>query len=687
MQTQKIPLMRNIITTSVFLLLSFVFVQAQPIRTSTPEAMMKEGEEKLEQKDYYRALELFEKAYKEKSTKNNELAYRISNLHYSLRDYNKAEKWFGRVINKKYRKGTNPYLPDLRLEYGKVLKMNGKYQEAIEELRLYISEAEDVNKIKVAKNELAGAQMAVGMQDITGMTVVNAGKKVNTKYPEYSPVKFGNQMYFAAMRADDIIVLDGKNKDYHSKIFTSSKSEDAWSKPVALDNDNIHRDGYHVGNLSISKDGSTMYFTRAKLDGNDLLESKIFFSRMGDDGWGPANEVEGVNGDYIAKHPAPGELFGDEVLFFTSNMEGGYGGFDIYYSSKRGGTYGPPVNLGEVLNSFGNEETPFYRDGTLHFSSTSHPGLGGYDVFSTIWNGSNWTNPENMGKPYNSPVDDLYFSIDEEGYEGFVVSNRIGGRSVKSKTCCDDIWTINIEKVILDMNATTLASNAPLNGATVELISMQDGSMGETEAKTNDGANLFAFTLKPDMAYRVIAKRDGFFPDTIEFNTVGISESTTFDKTLNLTPIPPPPPPPVEPEYETFTTNTPIELSNIYYDLARANILPEAEKDLNTLLELMTRYSDMVIELSSHTDVRGKDAYNQGLSQRRAQSAMDWLVTRGVSSDRIKAVGYGETQVRNHCLEGVKCSDDEHRYNRRTEFKIISGPTTIQIEKKRLKKN
>ncbi|MFK7810512.1 MAG: DUF2225 domain-containing protein [Saprospiraceae bacterium] len=680
--------MRSLTIIFLFTFICAVSAFAQPIRTSTPDALMKEAEKKLEMYDYYNALELYEKAYDQmkkdkKKRGDNDLAYTIANLHYKLRDFRKAERWYSRVINKRYREGTNPYLPDARLTLGKIMKMNGNYLEAIEELRLYISVAENPDLIANAKQELAGAQLAMPMQDKAGMVVENAGKKVNTKYSEYSPVLVGSQMYFTAIRSDEVIVVDEKTEGQYAQVYTASYSEDEWTEPTLLDSENIHREGFHIGNVSMSKNGETMYFTRVKLDGNIIGESKIYQSRMGDDGWGPAAEIEGVNGEHIAKQAAPGELFGEQVLFFVSDMEGGYGGFDVYYSPVRGETYGPPVNLGNTINTAGDEQTPFYRDGTLYFSSDGHPTIGGSDIFQTIWDGSVWSAPENMGKPYNSPVDDLYFSLDDTGYKGFVVSNREGGRSVKSKTCCDDIWTIDIAEVIIDLAATTFdEKKAPLEGVTLELISNQDGTIGETDKKTNPAANNFSFTLDKDMAYQVIASKDGYIGDTLEFNTTGLEISTTIEKMLNLEFIPPPP----EDSIETYTVNEPIELGNIYYDFNRASIRPEAEPDLTYLMELLNKYPTMVIELSSHTDAQGRDGYNKLLSQRRAQSAMDWLTKRGIEKERIKPVGYGETQIRNNCTNDVECTDEEHEFNRRTEFKIIAGPTSIEIEKKRLKK-
>ena len=148
-----------------------------------------------------------------------------------------------------------------------------------------------------------------------------------------------------------------------------------------------------------------------------------------------------------------------------------------------------------------------------------------------------------------------------------------------------------------------------------------------------------------------------------------------------MKPIPKPPEPekPKEPEFEIYTTNQPIELQNIFYDYNDDKILPDAEPDLSIILDLMNKYPDMKIELASHTDSRGKDKYNLDLSQRRASSAKKWLVQRGITPPRIRAVGKGEKEIRNQCTNGVKCEDEEHRYNRRTEFKITEGPTTIQI--------
>ena len=669
--------MRNFLTI-IFTALAFTALLAQPLNRATTETNLRVAEEQFEKQAYYEALEYYELVYEE--NKDLDVAFKIARINENLRDYRKAVRWYKRIVNKRSRKVENPYMPEARYDYARMLKMNGEYSDAKQEFALYISESEDIKQIAKAKKQIEGCDMAMSMDEVPGLTIENAGKKVNSKYSEYSPVLVGDdEMIFTAINADEVIVIDDAKEDFHSKAFSAKKGEKGWGEPTPLGT-NVNREGFHIGNLTVTPDGGTMYFTRALLSGSQLAESKLYVSRKSGNSWGAANQVEGVNGEYIVRQPAVGELFGNEVIFFSSNMDGGYGGYDLYYSTKRGDTYSPPVNLGEVINSDGDEETPFYRDGTLYFSSDGHVGIGGFDIFSSIWDGSVWSKPLNMGKGYNSSVDDLYFTIDSEGYDGFLVSNREGTKSVHGRTCCNDIWTVEKQKVVLQLVATTFANKEALTGATVVLLEMVDNEPGEPNSSTKENTNSFAFPLKRDMAYMVIGKKEGYKSDTTTFVTTGVKQSTTFEEVLNLEFIP------VEPEYETYTIDQPIELENIYYDYDKWDILPDAEPDLTVIQELMNKYPDMVIELSSHTDSRGKTGYNKKLSQKRAESARSWLTERGIAEERIQAVGYGESQIRNKCVNGVRCDDDEHRYNRRTEFKIVAGPTSIQIEKTRLKK-
>ncbi len=698
-----------ILLSAIFTLMANVMM-AQPLNKQTPAMMIETGDEQVELLNFYGALEWYEKAYDaDKDLRNNDLAYKIANLHYMLRDYKKAERWYKKVVTKTYRKGTNPYLPEARFIYGRTLKMAENYDEAIVQLDMYLKESKNAVNKPLAEAELTGAQMALGMTPVTGVFIDNAGK-ANTKTTETSPfLTDDGTLYYASFLSDEFTIIDGKEGDYHLKIATSTRKElkkrrgrgtkkkdDEDEEPELGDFEKgkaittkINREGYHTGNVTISPDGNTMFFTRMQMEldgkGNTVGESKLFYSERNGNSWNGAKEVEGVNGEWLVKHPAVGEHFGNEVLFFSADMPGGEGGYDIYYATKKGdGVYGDPINLGEVLNTPGDDITPFYRDGNLYFSSTGHPGVGGFDIFSSQWNGSYWTKPINLGKGYNSPVDDFYFSLDKSGYNGALISNRVGTKSVKSKTCCDDIFIIKIPEVVLELMATTFDDkDQALPGVSLSLIEVVDGNRGDTDAQTNAKGNNFGFTLNEERSYMVIGKAEGYFPDTAYLNTVGLTESTVIERQLKLMPVPVPV---VETEREIFI-DKPIELQNILFDFDDSKILSESEPDLQFVLEIMNQYPDMVVELGSHTDAQGNDSYNQRLSQRRASSSKSWLTERGIAPNRIKAVGYGETQIRNQCVNGVKCPDEEHRYNRRTEFKIIAGPTSIKVKQERLEKS
>jgi len=330
------------------------------------------------------------------------------------------------------------------------------------------------------------------------------------------------------------------------------------------------------------------------------------------------------------------------------------------------------------VNSPGDEVTPFFLKNKLYFSSDGQPGFGCYDIFRSDWDGKDWKKPENMGAGYNSSYDDFSFTVNEEGRLGFLVSNRPDeeSRSVKGKTCCDDIYQFHIRDIVIDLVTTVYDGNVPLLNSKVTVFELDKGKTGKSQQQTQAKINDFQFPLDQDKAYKVLVEHEGYTPAEFEFNTVGQTENFTVRRTVKLV---------KKPEdksgTEIVTINEPIRLNNIYYDFDDDKILPDAEKDLQFLVDLMKKYPDMEIELSSHTDAQGNDDYNIKLSQRRANSAKNWMVAHGINSKRIEAVGYGETQIINDCINGVDCSDEEHRVNRRTEFKITAGPTTIEVQK------
>ncbi len=694
----------RIFTLSAFALLCQSAL-AQPATGNTPDALVRSGDEQIEKGQYYRALEQYEKAYKE--VKERDIAIKIAKTHFLLRDYNKSSVWFGRVLS---RDKANKY-GEYRYFYGRALKMNENYTEAGEEFKKYLENGTDEVLKAKAQLELQGIELRAGLNENVGLEVKNPGKNINTPESQSGPaIDPEGNLYFGSLDAKeekkskkddkketkkkeegkeeggaDEKTETGSDDDPAAfmKLYQSAYSEGkGWEKANMLP-ELINRNGYHSANPSFSKDGQIMYFTRAVSEGGHMEESKIFASTKTASSWSPALEVKGVNGDFLARQPAEGELFGNRVLLFSSDMPGGKGGFDLYYATKIGeAEYSAPINLGSV-NTSGDELCPFMKDGNLFFSSDGWPGIGGFDVFQTKWTGSDWTTPVNMGLPVNSSADDLFYKLSPKGERAVLVSNRPhpDSKSLKSKTCCDDIYFIEKRQLVIDLTTVVVdEKKKAIKGATAQLIEMKSGKDGEIQSKSNSQGNEIVHALDKDKAYKVVVSKDGYFPAEYELNTVGIEKDQKIKKEVVLRLLPP------ESDVEIVTINEPIRLNNIYYDFDDDKILVNSEKDLAYLKELMDKYPDMVIELSSHTDSRGNDDYNEKLSQRRANSAKKWLMTKKISAQRIVAKGYGEDKILNHCTNGEECTEEEHRFNRRTEFKILSGPTTIEIKKEVLNK-
>lgn len=687
-------------TKSIYITILSLFIWAtalaQPVRQSSPEDILSFGKEKLEEKDYINAVDFLEQSYE--ITEDLQTAYDIAGAYESYRDYRRAEIWYKRV----FRKDKEKNFPDAQYKYARMLKAAAKYEEAQQELYAVLTTSQDESLKARVRNEILGIELALTGEEPLDINITQAGDEINSEFSEYSPsVDPDGNLYFGGYARKDAIVVDGSEEDYHAKIYmvkpkkqeetqeeekpkrrrsrssrsSSQKDKEGGAKALSR---LINREGYHTSNVSISPDGERMYFTRAILAANNVKESIIYMSKRLDGEWAGPDPVENINGDYLATHPIEGELFGNRVLYFAADMEGGEGGFDIYYSTiGDDGSYKLPVNLGEVINTPGDEITPYYQKGILYFSSDHHAGLGGMDVFSSQWNGTNWSLPNNLGKGYNSSMDDTYFRIDDTGYEGFIVSNRPGTKAVSGKkTCCDDIYMLSKKQIIIDLMAGTVdQDNKALQGATVKLVDVTNGE-GETRVQYQERDYLFSFPLEADRKYKAVASKAGFETDSVFFDTDGIVATETIQKKLTLKKEPP-----KKPDVDVITINETIRLRNIYYDFDDDKILPDAEKDLRVLLGLLNDYPTMVIELSSHTDAQGNDDYNQALSQRRAVSARQWLLDKGVNPERVVPKGYGEEFILNQCTEGVECTDDEHRYNRRTEFKIIAGPTEIEIKR------
>ena len=360
------------------------------------------------------------------------------------------------------------------------------------------------------------------------------------------------------------------------------------------------------------------------------------------------------NPNYIVYHPSISK--DGKKLYFASDMNGGFGGTDIYVSDVNAdGSFGTPQNVGPIVNTEGNEAFPFIHqeEDALYFSSDGHVGFGLMDVFASVKdeNGA-IVNVINLGEPINSKKDDFAYYLSDDGFKGYISSNRKGGVGG------DDIY------------AFTRIPPLTLKGRIVDAVNGEPVAAAKVVLKRKNGEEITYFITDANGSYEHIIDRDENFvltgtkdkyqDITKEFSSFGLEKEKEIVVDLNIA---------LAPIEDVVIL---ADLETIYFDLDKSNIRPDAALELDKVVALMTKYPEMVIRLESHTDSRADDQYNMNLSNRRAKSTYEYIISKGIETARItKYEGFGETQLVNKCSNGVKCSEAEHQLNRRTEFIII----------------
>ncbi len=612
---------------------------------------------------YYQAIDLLRDAYS-KVTDNDiktEITFQVSECYRKTNQPRKAEMWYKKAIQKKH---SNPVI---YLYYADALKMNEKFEDAIENYKEYkkLVPNDPQGEMGIKSCELA----IKWTENPNGYKVANM-KFFNSKESEYSPafakIEY-DEVYFTSSRdgatGDDTHGGTGLN---FSDVFTSKKDKKGnWSTPVPL-GENINTE-FEEGAISMSKDFNTMFFTRCERHKRDAIGCMVYQSKKRNDEWGKAEPVLMVDDSIIIAHPS---LSDDELtLYFVTDMKGGQGQKDIWKVTRTSpeGDWGSPESLGAEINTPGNEMFPFiHDDGTLYFSSDYHLGMGGLDIFRATKENGNWK-VENMRYPINSTKDDFAIVIEKEKERGYFSSSRDGD---------DDIYSFvlpplkfNVEGIVLNDK-----TDGPLANATIKLV----GSDGMTLTNETDDEGAFRFMLRPNTDYVFVASKKGFLTGKEKETTKGVTESQTFSAEIRLSSI-----------------AEPIELPNIFYDFAKWDLRPESMVALDKLVETLNDNPNVVIELRSHTDSRGSALTNVELSQKRAQSVVNYLIEKGIQPARLRAKGYAatmpkvvdkKTAAQNSFLtEGVELkpefiesleSEEEkeiaHQVNRRTEFQVIA---------------
>jgi outer membrane protein OmpA-like peptidoglycan-associated protein/tetratricopeptide (TPR) repeat protein len=605
---------------------------------------------------YAAAVPLYRKLVDTKRPKIQDIE-RLADCYLKMNDYSSAENWYAKAIQCMDSKPGNLIL------YGSVLKSNSKYAEAKNVLLEYVKKTGDSESVT---NEIQGCDSAIAwMAKPTGYKIKNE-ELVNTSLSEFSVYPVGEKFFYAGEPNSKILKkVYGRTGNSYLRIYTTEKQSDN-SLNGAMLNKAIYNEGsYHVGPVIGNKSGNTLFITRtySGKDGeitkednlkfrNKNLELYIYTSANGS--WKktefPYNAIE----KYSVGHAA---LSTDEkTLYFISDMPGGLGGTDIWYSELQAdGKWAQPQNSGPAINSTGDEMFPnINADGTLYYSSNGFPGMGGLDIFSTKGAKNQWNKPLNLQYPINSAGDDFSFvteKIMDNAMSGYLSSNRKEGKGG------DDIYSFNYvsPKIILALrgNVINKKTGELIPGAAVTLYSGNRVFVGK-QSSTDSGT--FFFELDKETDYEVLGRKEKFSSDSASVSTKGIKKSDTLNVTLRLDP--------------PFEVGKLIALENIHYDFDKDNIRPDAAKILDGLVRIMKENPTLEIELGSHTDSRGVDIYNVDLARRRARSAVNYLISKDISKNRMIARGYGETQLLNRCSNGVNCTPAEHQANRRTEFKI-----------------
>jgi len=493
---------------------------AQPTQNNlSSEAKEQIGDEERNKKNTYTALEWYLRAY-EANEKDGAAIYKIASTHELLRDYKSAAEWYQKLVDLNQK---DDY-PLSRYQHAVVMKMTGDYDNCIPGFEAFIKEyPADAPKAdyykKMAQIHIDGAKWAKNnMEPTEELIIENAGPNVNSKSTEGGAFPMGrDEIIYASLRADTIIVKE-EGEDYeHAKIYISkSDGEGKWGEAKEFNADILQKEGMHVVEPTFNDDQTKFYFVRAELIGNQLENSRIYVADYNDGTVSNPKLLDFNSSSYSCQDPAFAVWDGKNYLLFTSNMEGGKGGMDVWYAEiNADGTTKEPLNL-EAINTIGDDLTPFFdeRNSTLYFSSDGHPGYGGWDIFRTE-RASNGSMGEitNMGAGFNTYVDDFSFTVNKLGNDdcyAYILSNRPGTMSLKSETCCDDIFSVIMPErcdIIMDVAVMDEESGEPMIGATVQLIDQATGEVVDEQSNTE--GNDYKFMLEVGKKYDIVAKKDG----------------------------------------------------------------------------------------------------------------------------------------------------------------------------------
>lgn len=652
--------------------LGFLLLMAiVPIQLQAQKSYLDDADHALyKEEKYHEAIELYKKAYVKESGRDvkAEIIFKIGESYRLSDQPEQAEVWFEKAIIAQYAD------PIARLRLAEVKMQNGKYDEALVEYQKY---AADNPSDPRGKQGIEAAQEAQNWADNPTTYIVEPVVLINSEFYDFSPTfadKRNDELIFTSTRegstGSDQSEVTGSN--FSDLYFTQRDKKGKWSEPVLAGGEDspVNTDASE-GSATFNSRRNSMYFTRCEVEKNGYKGCKIYQASKQGQGFGTPEEIMIASDSAIVGHPALTP--DDKILIFASDMEGGQGGKDLWYIKEVGrNEWSAPINLGPEINTMGDEMFPYVRaNGDLYFASNGHIGMGGLDIYMARKKGDGqWGELENMKAPINSSANDFALIFDGENNRGYFTSGREGGRGK------DDIWEFSEPPVIFILKGEVrdIETGEPITAATVELVGT-DGTTAEVETRS-DGTFEFAdkgngeYYLNPNTSYNITVNKDEYLSARGKETTVGHEESKIFAHLYELQPI----------------TEEPIKLPDILYEFNKTTLTDQARDSLEVLYKTLVDNPTIVIELLANTDSRGSDSYNLNLSQGRAKSAVDYLVSRGIDRERMVPKGMGEKNLLISDEEISKLPTEEereaaHQLNRRTEFRIIGTDYVPKPEK------
>ena len=670
------------------LLLLVAFIVSISLSGKAQNRFIASADQAFATMQYNIALTKYKKAYSKSRSKPDKerISFQMAECYRMINNTKRAEPAYKRLLKTEFAEKN----PLVFLYCAQAMKSNEKYADAKELFNRY---AELNPKDPRGKNGAESCDLAQQWIDNPSKYTITNQKVLNSKEADFSATysdKLYNTIIFTSSReaATGKAFDDWTGQNFSDLFIAKLDPKGAWSTPVLLDEGPVNTEA-NEGNPAVNSKFNNLYFTRCGTEKGSAQGCQIYVSRRAGRAWGEPKKLE-LGGDSTSVIGNPAISHDELTIFFSAEFEGGYGGKDIWMASRKttADEFMKPANMGALVNTPGDEMFPFMRNDTmLYFSSNGHPGLGGLDIFRTTFSNGAWTKPTNLMYPMNSSGDDFSIIFNPEGDQGFMSSNRKGGKG------SDDIYAFINPPLLYTLQGVVKDDRTLqfIPGASVKLVG-SDGTA--VEAKT-DPKGFYSFgksQIRPNTSYELLVSKQGYFNKKAKETTVGLESSKDFTIDFKLEPIP----------------EKPIVLPDILYDLAKWDLKPQFQDSLQGLIKTLDENETIVVELASHTDTRGTDESNDVLSQKRAESVVNYLIERGIDPDRLVAKGYGErvpriltkdtkregftfkagTQLTQAFIDSLKTNPEKeaaHALNRRTEFRVLSKdyipkPTNKKIE-------